>query len=471
MRVHLRRAAAATLLILGAGSAIRCGGAPPPPPPVEPQNLVLVTVSSLRGDRLGIYGYPRNISPRLDLFAAEGALLLEARTPAPETGPAATAVLTSLDPARAAHGSPARLLPFSTMATELATAGYRTVAAVSHPAVAAELGFARGFEGFEEFWDRDPREADRAVAAHGVAVVSAAAPGELFFLWLHLSAPEPPHDDFAEVGAALAGDGLTPDRPRFRTGPEPAAAEAGGPDYGEAMDRYDAAVGFIDAAFGQILDALAGNPAAGPTVVMVVGLHGESLGEHAPRFHRPRGLFRETLHVPFLLGRVREAPGEDSPPPFSPGARFTGPVSIADVLPTAFGLIGATAPEPPDPGSRFGASLLPALAGEELRPHRRLYARSAAGLFSIFDGRLKMLRVPVPGQDAPQFALYNQVRDPNEAENRYPQGRSSTEPLRAELETRRLRTVSWAQENARNTGDPGPPGERLSEALASRGYR
>ena len=454
-----------TLTVVGCWGAAG-GCAAPPAAPIETDNLVLITVSSLRADHLGIYGYARNISPRLDLFGAGGAVLLEGRTPAPETGAAAAAVLTGLDPGRVTHGTPARLLSPDTLAAALRNHGFRTEAAVSHPALAAEFGFAAGFEDFQEFWGLEGRQADDAVVSFGTEAIRRRASAEPFFLWLHFSAPAPPHDEFAAEAAVLAEDGLTPDRPRFRFGPEPAAAEGVSPGYGTAVNRYDAAVQAVDQAFGRVLDTVRGSPAEERTLVAVVGLQGESLGEHAPRFARPQGLFREIVQVPFLLGRP-EGNGHE----VLSGTRFGGVVSLADVLPSAMELIGVPLPPATDPGALLGKSLVPALAGKDLRPHRRLYARSEGGLFSIFDGRLKMLRIPVPGQQAPLFALFNLVRDPNEAENRYAGSGSSTEPLRAELETRRIRTIAWHQENARVVGEQKPLEPALLEALRARGYR
>ena len=119
----------------------------------------------------------------------------------------------------------------------------------------------------------------------------------------------------------------------------------------------------------------------------------------------------------------------------------------------------------------IGKSLVPALLGDDPRPHRRLYAQSGRGLFGVYDGRLRMLRIPVPGQEAPLFALFNLVRDPNEAENVYEQARFSMEPLKAQLETRRIQTVAWQQENE-DGGAPDPDvSPELGAALEARGYR
>lgn len=457
------RTRAAALLLTGAGAA-SCGGAPPAPTPST--NLVVVTVSSLRADHLGIYGYPRNTSPRLDLFAASGAIFLEALTPWPEAAPAAAAALSGLDPAFATGGSPARLRSGEVAGRWLPSLlrgyGYRTLAAVDHPALAAALGFAEGFDRAPPLWRLPAETMADAVAAFAEEALAASDPSPPLFLWLHFSAPGSPDAAPEEDLAVLAADGLGSDEPRFAAGPTPlAAADPGEPSYRARVDRYDAAVRSVDRAFGRVLDALAAGPAAGRTLVAVAGLHGESLGEHGPVFETPRGLFHEWLRVPFALGW----PGAEEAP-FPAGMRFPGVVSLADLAPTVLALLGA-APAPDRAPERVGKSLAPALAGDDPRPHPRLYAASDRGLFGLYDGRLKMLRIPRPGAEPPLFAVFDRRRDPNEAENRYPEASRSLEPLRARLDTRRLRTVAWGQRQREAAGAPEIPDD-LRRALESR---
>ena len=451
------------LLALAALTAAACGDSGPPPP-TERSSLVLVTVSSLRADHLGIYGYPRNISPNLDLFGASGAVFLEALTPWPETGRGAAALLTGVDPSRSTRGEPARLLGEGALAAVLRAHGYRTVGAVSHPALAAELGFAEGFDEFREHWGDGVAVATDAVRDFGTRVLGAATGETPVFVWLHFSAPSPPHSPPAEDLDAVRSDEMTPAGPRFRGGPQPAAAVTGGAGYGEMADRYDASIRWVDRAVGAVLSSLASGPLAGKALFVVAGLHGESLGEHGPPFETPRTLFQETLQVPLLLGW----PGSDGSR-FPTETRFGSAVGIGDVGLTAFNLIGVPLPGTLPPGT-IGKSLVPALQGDEPRPHRRLYAQSERGLFGVFNGRLRMLRIPVPGQQAPLFALFNLVRDPNEAENAYVQASSSMEPFKAQLETRRIQTVAWQQENER--AGPAPElSPELAAALEARGYR
>ena len=455
-----RLLAAATLTAL---SLAACGDSGPRVP-TERSSLVLITVSSLRADHLGIYGYPRNISPNLDLFGASGAVFLAALTPWPETGRAAAAVLTGVDPSRSTRGEPARLIEGSTLAARLREHGYRTLAAVSHPALAAELGFGSGFDEFREYWGDAGTATDR-VREFGIGALADATQDVPLFLWLHFAAPARPHAPPEEDLDAIRTDAMTPAGPRFRGGPQPTAAVAPGAGYGELADGYDASIRSVDRAAGAVLAEVTSGRLRGRTLLVVAGLHGESLGEHGPPFESPRTLFRETLEVPLLVGW----PGGDGTR-VPTETRFGSAVGIADVGPTALELIGVPLAETLPLGT-VGKSLVPALLGDDPRPHRRLYAQSERGLFGVYDGRLRMLRIPVPGQAAPLFALFNLARDPNEAANVYEQARFSMEPLKAQLETRRIQTVAWQQENE-GAGAPDPDvSPELGAALEAHEYR
>lgn len=459
VRATSRLAAAA----LAALTAAACGDSGPQVP-AERSNLVLVTVSSLRADHLGIYGYPRNISPNLDLFGASGAVFLEALTPWPETGRAAAALLTGVDPSRSTRGEPARLVEGATLAARLREHGYRTLAAVSHPALAAELGFGSGFDEFREHWG-DPATATDRVRDFGIETLGAANEDAPVFLWLHFAAPARPHGPPEEDLNAVRTDAMTPAGPQFRGGPQPTAAVAPGAGYGQLADAYDASIRSVDRAAGTVLASVASGPLGGRTLFVVAGLHGESLGEHGPPFETPRTLFRESLEVALLIGW----PGGDGTR-VPTETRFGSAVGLADVGPTALELIGVPSSDTLPMGT-IGKSLVPALLGDDPRPHRRLYSQSERGLFGVYDGRLRMLRIPIPGQEAPLFALFNLVRDPNEAENVYEQARFSMEPLKAQLETRRIRTVAWQQENESGEVPDPEVSPELGAALQARGYR
>ena len=282
MNVWSNRLAAAALAAL---TAAACGDSGPQVP-TERSNLVLITVSSLRADHLGIYGYPRNISPNLDLFGASGAVFLEALTPWPETGRAAAALLTGVDPSRSTRGEPARLVEGATLAARLRDHGYRTLAAVSHPALAAELGFGSGFDEFREHWGDAATATDR-VRDFGIEALGAATEDTPMFLWLHFAAPARPHEPPEEDLNAVRSDTMTPAGPQFRGGPQPTAAVAPGAGYGELADGYDAAIRSVDRAAGAVLAGVASGPLRGGRCSWWPGCTASRSGNTAPP-SRPR---------------------------------------------------------------------------------------------------------------------------------------------------------------------------------------
>ena len=93
------------------------------PERVEPPNIVLISIDTLRADHLGAYGYARDTSPNIDALARRGVLFEKAFTPAPWTLPAHASMLTGLTPYR--HGA--------------AIEQHRQVRMVRHPAVGLQL--------------------------------------------------------------------------------------------------------------------------------------------------------------------------------------------------------------------------------------------------------------------------------------------------------------------------------------------
>ena len=66
------------------------------------KSLLLITVDTLRADRVGAYGYKGPISPRMDAFAKEAVLFEKASATAPFTAPSHASILTSQHPSN--HG-------------------------------------------------------------------------------------------------------------------------------------------------------------------------------------------------------------------------------------------------------------------------------------------------------------------------------------------------------------------------------
>ena len=285
-----------------------------------PRPIVLVTIDTLRADRLGSYGRSPSITPKLDALAARGVVFENAWTTAPLTVPAHATLLTGLLPPK--HGlrvnkPPTKVPPLAarryvTLAETLKERGYATAAVVSASVLRDDVtGFAAGFDVYREVPPaaagslHDSEWPGRGADAVAHALAWARSAPRQSFLWVHLFDPHAPYD-------APAGWGAGPDHVGDATG-------------------YDAEVAYTDDCVGKLLDGLA-QAGLEDAVVAVVSDHGEGLGEHGEASHGYL-MHEATLRVPLIVA----APG-------LPAARRAGPVSVVDLFPTLLALAGHPIP-------------------------------------------------------------------------------------------------------------------------------
>jgi choline-sulfatase len=290
------------------------------------RNILLITVDTLRADRVGAYGYKLAQTPTLDRLAAEGVRFGDATAHAPLTFPSHVAILTGRYPG--AFGI--RLnglgeLPASatTVAERFKSAGYRTGAIVASAILNGSYGLGQGFDEYDDrisAGDADvvalvelQRTADQVTAAarKWIAGQTAAAP---WFLWVHYYDPHLPYSAPVRFAAAA------PNRP------------------------YDAEVSFADSQIGLLLSDVDRTR----TAIVVTADHGESLGDHGEPDHG-FFLYDATLHVPLIV----VAPG------LSPRV-VNEQVRSIDVAPTLTALAGVQQ-APGEAGD--GESLVPLLTG------------------------------------------------------------------------------------------------------------
>ncbi|HEX9637028.1 MAG TPA: sulfatase-like hydrolase/transferase [Acidobacteriota bacterium] len=363
-------------------------------------NVLLVTIDTLRADRVGCYGDRSGATPHLDRLAAEGVRFALALAPTPLTLPSHASLLTGLYPFRtqARDNGQAVAADVTTLAKRLAADGYSTAAVVSSYVLHSRFGLAQGFAIYDDHFEL-PAETTRGLERlERPAEESAGRALELirhrlrppWFLWLHLYDPHYPYAP------------PEPFRSRFR----------GRPYMGE--------VSYSDAQLGRVLEALQASGELDRTLIIATSDHGEGLGEHREPSH---GLFvyQSTLQVPLLIrfpdrrlaGRVVETP-----------------VSLVDVMPTALALSGATAAEgaaPYDgrrliePETRPGSE---AVYFESLFP---LLHYGWSDLRGVVAGRLKYIQ-------APRAELYDLEQDPAERTNLIETQPQAAAPLRAKLE-------------------------------------
>ncbi len=161
-RITARRAGVASFVLGGAVLTIAVVTAAPPrrlPPPAAKAtpgmpNLLIITMDTTRADRLGVYGGPPGLTPNLDKLAAAGHVVARAYCPMAQTGPSHATLFTGRTPREngvTQNGVP--LPPAAvTLAEALRTRGYHTGAVVAAFPVSSKLGFAQGFEYYDDYF-------------------------------------------------------------------------------------------------------------------------------------------------------------------------------------------------------------------------------------------------------------------------------------------------------------------------------
>ena len=423
--------AAAALAASATGSCRRS----PAPTATTARHLVLVTIDTLRADRLGCYGSRDVATPNLDRLAREGAMALDATVHVPLTRPSHASLLTGRLPAE--HGLRDNVTPplagsVPTLAQTLRDAGFATGAFVSAVVLSAQSGLGRGFQTYDDrlevgaddarFLNSIQRRGDKTLAS-AVSWLEG-KPGSRVFAWIHLYDPHDPYEP-----------------------PEPYASRyAGRP--------YDGEVAWSDELVGRLDDALARLGLKNDTLLVVTSDHGEGLGEHGESVH---GFFvyQSTLHVPLLV----RGPG------ISAGGRITPVVGTVDVMPTVLDLLGVVRP----PGVTLsGRSLAGVLRGGPAPGEGPAYAESLLPLLHYGWSDLRMLR---EGRwkyiQAPRTELYDLAHDPGEEHNLAEAEAARTAALRTALAARLAR-----EKEAPVSADGGsasiPPD--LLEKLGALGY-
>ncbi|MCB9743378.1 MAG: sulfatase [Alphaproteobacteria bacterium] len=335
--------------------ALACRDAPPPLPGGGAlPDLILLSVDTLRADHVGVYGYGRETTPRMDALAASGVRFAHARAASPWTLPSHVTMLSGQLPSThhvvedGLHiGEHTRML-----AEVMQEAGYATGGFVTSLFVGERFGFQRGFQRFEDFEVATMKEtlsgeldAERAVDA--ALAFTRERPGEPVFLFLHVYDVHYPYDapsPWDEAFDPPEGEGKPKYRNYFYYLDNPLTPR----QLRAQIDHYDEELLYVDAQLGRLLDAFA---AAGRLpIVAVTADHGEELGERGSWGHA-HTLHPEQLHVPLIL----------SGPGLPQGRVVEETVGLQDLAPTLAALVGASL-------SADGLNLTPLIAGEALAP-------------------------------------------------------------------------------------------------------
>jgi arylsulfatase A-like enzyme/predicted Zn-dependent protease len=347
-------------------------------------NVILITVDTLRADKVGCYGNVSVKTPTMDGFAASGIRFERCISQTPLTLPSHTTIMTGTLPIY--HGVrdnggfvvPSELI---TMAEVFKEKGYDTAAFVAAYVLDSRWGLNQGFDTYFDKFDLSRFERiglgeiqrpANEVIDEALSWLEQKKDGK-FFAWIHLYDPHTPYAP-----------------------PEPFKSEY-------AQTPYLGEIAFADSELGRLWDFLGQNGLRDRLFLVFAADHGESLGEHQETTH---GFFiyQASLHVPLVIVT-----------PFRELQSVTSAetVLLADIMPTVLEMSGI-----PVPSRVQGTSLVPSFFRPGAAEHRLAYSETFypryhfgwSDLRSFQDGQLKLIFAPVP-------ELYDLERDPGETKN------------------------------------------------------
>ncbi len=364
---------------------------------VEGAPVILISIDTLRSDRLPVYGYDLVETPNLDAFARDSITFERVYSHTPLTLPSHVSILSGILPDR--HGVrdnigydvPTDLVTL--LPRDLRAHGYATGGAVSAYVLRGETGIANGFDFFEDDIPFREGVAGGAMSRRGDETLEASldwlrsVASEKFFFFFHIYEPHLPWE-----------------------APEPFASRYESP--------YDAEVAAADAVVGQLIAELEEMGIYRRAIIIVLSDHGEGLDSHGYLEHG-FFLYREDIQVPLLL----KLPDQQLA-----GTRNVADAQLVDLYPTIAELVGL-----PLDDSLPGCSLLrlPECSG----PDRVVYSESFYSRLHLGWSDLASL---VQGDyhyiDGPDPELYDLAKDPRETTNILRQQRRVYGDLRKRLE-------------------------------------
>lgn len=434
---------AVVLVAVMRGGSVEPESAPPTRASCSNGHLILISIDALRADHLGVYGYPRNTSPRIDQLAGQGALFTQAGVQWPKTAPSVASFMTSTYCAtNKVQQLRVRLDDrLITLAEVLRQAGFRTAAFIANVSIGPHFNFTQGFDEVHEMWDTSqglrvknfkttflPND---QIASRVVDWLRGNQ-GRRMFLWVHLLDPHGPYLPPDSLADRFVGDEIFARQPH----PPPPAWV---PTYqrvahlrtvADFVAAYDAEIVSSDAAVGTILDEIDALGLSNRSLVVVTSDHGESLGEHHYYFNHGNYAYQACTRVPLILRY---------PPGIPRGLRIETPFPLLDLVPTVLDFLEV---ENTEAVRQFqGLSWKAVFAGKSV-PSRPIITQSRDGQLAVRSGRWKFIQdprlstavVPVAAREQ----LYDLQADPMETHNLLAKHPRIAGELRASLER-------WAQ--------------------------
>lgn len=390
----------------------------------KPQNVLLITIDTLRADKVSSYNDLHDLTPNIDSLAEDGVLFSRAFSNTSTTLPSHTNILLGTSPLY--HGVHDNLNfvvrdEYLTLAEHLKANGYETSAYVGAYPLDARFGLDQGFDTYNADFPHDYRSELSSLERLAEEVVDQACEGiktakSPWFVWIHCYDPHLPYDP-----------------------PEPFKTRF-------AANLYDGEVAYVDLIMGKLFKCLKDEQIFDETMIVFTGDHGESLGQHGELSH---GFFayNSSIWIPFIM----KVPG------INPN-KIEQNVSHLDIFPTICDAIGVS-----KPSFLQGNSLLPVMEGKKLSDRtiyfesmNPFYSHGWAPLMGFIQNNSKFIESPIP-------ELYDLEEDFDELKNLA--GQKKLDSYRKQLEEIILDFSSAGSARAKEN-----PDAETVEKLKSLGY-
>jgi arylsulfatase A-like enzyme len=360
-------------------------------------NVLLIVMDTARADHLSCYGYGKRTTPNIDRIAAEGVLFEQAISPGPWTLPSHATFFTGLYPRD--HKTTAQNwnlgAEFTTLAEELAAAGYNTAGFSNNPWVAGNTGITQGFQTFVDMW-RDSRQRRKGDDGAEPTVklllewIDSPATKRPFFVFVNLMEPHLPYDPPEGFESGFIAGGADPAQLAELRGwkhPREVGYILRVPGFEVTSDQfrllgalYDGEIAYLDSKLDELVRGLEKRDLLEDTMLIVTSDHGEHLGDHGLMDHK-MSVYDALIRVPLIIRYPRAVPK---------GVRVRGQVQTNDLFVTVLGMCGVKRSPP------IGAASLPF----DNRRATREYAIAEFGPPGEF---LRIMRLRFPGASCARF--------------------------------------------------------------------
>lgn len=366
--------------------------------PAVPQNIMLITIDSLRADHLGCYGYKRNTTPNIDALAQKATRFENAYSPSSWTQPSIASLFTSLHPRD--HGI--RTLGdtlgdrFVTLAEHLKQNGYDTQAFVSLLLMKPQFGYCQGFD-----------DCDYSViegrSEHAISTSREITDKTIDYLKHHREKPffcwtyyYDPHFNYL----VHKGHVFEP----------PEGIDILDPD----VEPYDSEIAFTDHHIGRLLKKMKKMGLLRNTIVVIAADHGEEFNDHHWKYHG-HTVYQELVHIPLII----YTPG------IAPGA-VDETVTVMDIAPTLLQLLNLSLPE------QYAGHAIPVVSGSFAPPSPQAVFFETFNQAQWYGAKIGKWKL-VYNLELDKRRLFDLEQDPTEQLDLQEEDRELTERIQKEM--------------------------------------